>query len=39
MGGATGRKYELSTYRLILIVCGATVVGGLLALSDIPGYL
>jgi len=41
MGVATGpgRKYELSTYRLILIVCGATVVGGLLALSDIPGYL
>ena len=33
------RKYQLSGYRLIVIVFVATVAGGLLALSDIPGYL
>tara|TARA_Y100001933_G_scaffold264371_1_gene329665 strand:+ start:311 stop:3025 length:2715 start_codon:yes stop_codon:yes gene_type:complete len=38
-GKATVRKYELSASRLILIVFGALLAGGLIILSDIPGYL
>ncbi|MBT3638017.1 MAG: hypothetical protein HN531_13850, partial [Opitutae bacterium] len=36
---STSTRYHLSGLMLLLIVGTATVVGGLLALSDIPGYL
>ena len=36
---STGRKYQLSGRLLLVITILATAIGGLLALSDIPGYL